>query len=130
MGSHWAHAMSRRTDNLTGARDDMVCRLGAGTPAFHHCGQGAFSQVLLRIQALAFGVAPVFRICSAQGIGESMPESYSTNRALIDLRDKRTDLSVRISLLKDSENPNMGELISLERQLEHLDQRISRHRGP
>jgi len=59
-----------------------------------------------------------------------MPESYSTNRALIDLRDKRTDLSVRISLLKDSENPNMGELISLERQLEHLDQRISRHRGP
>jgi len=59
-----------------------------------------------------------------------MPESYSTDRALIDLRDKRTDLSVQISLLKDSENPSKHELIRLERQLELLDQRISRHRTP
>jgi hypothetical protein len=59
-----------------------------------------------------------------------MPESHSTDRTLIDLRDKRTDLSIKISLLKDSDNPNIGELIGLERQLELLDQRISRHRGP
>jgi hypothetical protein len=59
-----------------------------------------------------------------------MPESHSTDRALIDLRDKRTDLSIQISILKDSEDPNIGELVGLERQLELLDQRISRHRGP
>jgi len=59
-----------------------------------------------------------------------MPQSYSTDRALVDLRDKRTDLSVQISLLKDSESPNMGELVRLERQLEMLDQRISRHGDP
>ena len=73
------------------------------------------------------------RLCplgEVQTYGESMPESNSTDRALIDLRDKRTDLSIRISLLKDSEDPNIGELVSLERQLELLDQRISRHRGP
>jgi hypothetical protein len=57
-----------------------------------------------------------------------MPESHSTDRALIDLRDKRADLSIRISLLKHSESPNIGEVVGLERQLELLDQRIARHR--
>lgn len=57
-----------------------------------------------------------------------MPESHSTDRALIDLRDKRTDLSIRISILKDGDNPNLGEVVGLERQLELLDQRIARHR--
>ena len=59
-----------------------------------------------------------------------MPDSNSTDRALIDLRDKRTDLSIRISLLKDGEDPTTGELVGLERQLELLDQRISKYRGP
>ena len=72
----------------------------------------------------------VLRPCPASAQPEGMPESQSTDRVLIDLRDKRTDLSIRISLLKDSESPNMGELVSLERQLDLLDQRISRHRAP
>src|SRR3954451_18365364 len=80
-------------------------------------------------QPNCFLVAPVFRICSAQSIGETMPEFHSIDRALIDLRDKRTDLSIQISLLKDSEDPNIGELIGLEHRLELLDQRISAHRA-
>ena len=52
----------------------------------------------------------------------------STDRALIDLRDQRTDLSVRISLLKDGDKPDQGELSRLQRDLDLLDRRIATHR--
>jgi hypothetical protein len=52
----------------------------------------------------------------------------STDRALIDLRDQRTDLAVRISLLKDGDKPDQVELSRLERDLDFLDRRIATHR--
>lgn len=53
----------------------------------------------------------------------------TTDRALIDLRDQRTDLAIRISLLKDSDQPDEIVLSRLERQLELLDRRIATHRN-
>lgn len=52
-----------------------------------------------------------------------------TDRALIDLRDKRIDLAIRISLLKDGEEPDQPLLIRLQRDLELLDRRIATHRS-
>ena len=52
----------------------------------------------------------------------------STDRALIDLRDQRTDLAVRISLLKDGDKPDHVELSRLQRDLDLLDRRIATHR--
>ena len=52
----------------------------------------------------------------------------STDRALIDLRDQRTDLAVRISLLKDGDKPDQVELSRLQRDLDLLDRRIATHR--
>ena len=52
-----------------------------------------------------------------------------TDRALIDLRDQRTDLAVRISLLKDSDQPDKNVLFVLQRDLEILDRRIAAHRS-
>ena len=52
----------------------------------------------------------------------------STDRALIDLRDQRTDLAVRISLLKDGDKPDQIELSRLQRDLDLLDRRIATHR--
>ena len=52
----------------------------------------------------------------------------STDRALIDLRDQRTDLAVRISLLKDGDRPDQVELSRLQRDLDLLDRRIATHR--
>lgn len=52
-----------------------------------------------------------------------------TDRVLIDLRDQRTDLAIRISLLKDSEQPDARTLHSLQRDLELLDRRIVTHRS-
>jgi hypothetical protein len=51
-----------------------------------------------------------------------------TDRVLIDLRDQRTDLAIRISLLKDSDHPDSTELFGLQRDLELLDRRIATHR--
>ena len=53
----------------------------------------------------------------------------TTDRALIDLRDQRTDLAIRISLLKDSDQPDEIVLSRLQRQLELLDRRIATHRN-
>ena len=50
-----------------------------------------------------------------------------TDRALIDLRDQRIDLAVKISLLKDSDQPDKNVLIGLQRDLEMLDRRIVAH---
>ena len=52
-----------------------------------------------------------------------------TDRALIDLRDRRTDLSIRISLLKDSEQPDKVAIFGLQRDLELLDRRIATYRS-
>ena len=51
-----------------------------------------------------------------------------TDRALIDLRDRRTDLAIRISLLKDGDQPDQLLLSRLKRDLELLDRRIAAHR--
>lgn len=64
-----------------------------------------------------------------QGIGVNMRTSQSTDRALIDLRDQRTDMSIRISLLKDSDRPDEQLLSRLQRDLELLDRRIASHRS-
>ena len=58
-----------------------------------------------------------------------MRTSETTDRALIDLRDQRTDLAIRISLLKDSDQPDLLLLSRLQRDLELLDRRIATHRS-
>ena len=57
-----------------------------------------------------------------------MPVYESTDRALIDLRDQRADLAIRISLLKDGDLPDKIELFRLQGDLELLDRRIAAHR--
>jgi hypothetical protein len=52
-----------------------------------------------------------------------------SDRALIDLRDRRTDLAIRISLLKDSDRPDEGELFGLQSELALIDRRIASHRS-
>jgi len=52
-----------------------------------------------------------------------------TDRALIDLRDQRIDLAIRISLLKDGDLPDQLLLSRLQRDLELLDRRIATHRS-
>lgn len=64
-----------------------------------------------------------------QSIGVNMRTSETTDRALIDLRDQRTDLAIRISLLKDSDQPDLLLLSRLQRDLELLDRRIATHRS-
>jgi chorismate mutase len=49
------------------------------------------------------------------------------DRALIDLRDQRTDLAIRIGLIKDRDQPDIIELFELRRELELLDHRIAPH---
>lgn len=64
-----------------------------------------------------------------QTIGVNMRTSEPTDRALIDLRDRRTDLAIRISLLKDGDKPDEQLLSRLQRDLELLDRRIATHRS-
>ena len=52
-----------------------------------------------------------------------------TDRVLIDLRDKRTDLAIRISLIKDSEHPDQSIVFTLQGELELLDRRIATFRS-
>ena len=65
----------------------------------------------------------------ADNIGVDMRAYEPTDRVLIDLRDQRTDLAIRISLLKDSEQPDTKVLYGLQRDLELLDRRIVTHRS-
>lgn len=58
-----------------------------------------------------------------------MRTSEPTDRASIDLRDRRTDLAIRISLLKDGDKPDEQLLSRLQRDLELLDRRIATHRS-
>jgi len=57
-----------------------------------------------------------------------MRASEPTDRTLIDLRDRRIDLAIRISLLKDSEHPDTTIVSGLQRELEALDRRIATYR--
>lgn len=53
------------------------------------------------------------------------------DRVLIDLDDQRTDLAIRIGLIKTSDQPDLTELLKLRRELELLDHRIAAHEaGP
>ena len=61
--------------------------------------------------------------------GVKMRTYVPTDRALIDLRDKRTDLAIRISLIKDSELPDQSIVFTLQGELELLDRRIAAFRS-
>ena len=52
-----------------------------------------------------------------------------TDRALIDLRDQRTDIAIRISLLTDSAGADEVQLSRLQRDLELIDRRIASYRN-
>jgi hypothetical protein len=54
-----------------------------------------------------------------------MRASKPINRELIDLRDQRMDLAIRISLLNDSDQPDEAVISSLQRQLDLIDRRIA-----
>jgi hypothetical protein len=54
----------------------------------------------------------------------------TTDRALIDLRDARDDLSIKINILEGSDRIDPAELGTLKRNLGILDQRIARHAKP
>ena len=59
-----------------------------------------------------------------------MPGRVKTDRALIDLREARDDLSVQISLLRDGDRIDPGVLATLQRKLGLLEVRIAEHTGP
>ena len=59
-----------------------------------------------------------------------MPGRVKTDRALIDLREARDDLSVQISLLRDGDRIDPGVLATLQRNLGLLEVRIAEHTGP
>jgi hypothetical protein len=59
-----------------------------------------------------------------------MPGRVKTDRALIDMREARDDLSIRISLLKDGGRIAPGVLSTMQRKLRLLDFRIAEHKGP
>ena len=59
-----------------------------------------------------------------------MRTSDPTDRALIDLRDERTDMAIRVSLLKNSEQPDEQLLFRMQRDLELLDRRIATYKSP
>ena len=57
-----------------------------------------------------------------------MTTRVTTDRALIDLRDARDDLSIKINILEDSDQIDPGEMSTLKRKLGILDDRIASHR--
>jgi len=59
-----------------------------------------------------------------------MPGRVKTDRALIDLRETRDDLSIQISLLKDGDRIDPAALSTLQYKLGLLEIRISEHKGP
>ncbi|MFL6726667.1 MAG: hypothetical protein ACJ8FS_09165 [Sphingomicrobium sp.] len=52
----------------------------------------------------------------------------TTDRALIDLRDARDDLSIEINILEDADQIDPAEMSTLKRKLGILDDRIASHR--
>jgi hypothetical protein len=59
-----------------------------------------------------------------------MPARVKTDRALIDLREARDDLSIQISLLKGGELIDPAALSTLRYKLGLLEIRIAQHQGP
>jgi len=55
-----------------------------------------------------------------------MPKWEPPNRALIDLRDERDDLRVRLSLLEDNRLTTPTELFDLKQGLAVLERRIAK----
>jgi hypothetical protein len=55
-------------------------------------------------------------------------ERVTTDRALIDLRDARDDLTIEINILEDSDGIDPAEMSTLKRKLGILDDRIASHR--
>jgi hypothetical protein len=55
-------------------------------------------------------------------------ERVTTDRALIDLRDARDDLTIEINILEDSDGIDPAEMSKLKRKLGILDDRIASHR--
>ena len=49
------------------------------------------------------------------------------DRSLIDLRDRRDQLSIEISLLKQKDHPDLDAISRMQRDLEFLDSRIATH---
>ena len=58
------------------------------------------------------------------------PGPVETDRTLIDLRDARDDLSIKISILASGDRIDPAEMGTLKRNLDIMDQRIARHRKP
>ena len=58
------------------------------------------------------------------------PGPVETDRTLIDLRDARDDLSIKISILASGDRIDPAEMGTLKRNLDIIDQRIARHRKP
>jgi hypothetical protein len=58
------------------------------------------------------------------------PGPVQTDRTLIDLRDARDDLSIKISILASGDRIDPAEMGTLKRNLSILDERIARHRNP
>jgi hypothetical protein len=54
----------------------------------------------------------------------------TTDRKLIDLRDARDDLSIKISILEDADRIDPAEMGTLKRKLGILDHRIATHGKP
>jgi hypothetical protein len=52
----------------------------------------------------------------------------TTDRALIDLRDARDDLSIEIKILEDLDQIDPAEMSTLRRKLGILNDRIASHR--
>lgn len=59
-----------------------------------------------------------------------MSGRVKTDRALIDLRETRDDLSIQISLLKDGDRIDPAVLSTLQYKLRLLEIRIAEHKGP
>lgn len=59
-----------------------------------------------------------------------MPGRVNTDRALIDLRDARDELSIQISLLKDGDRIDPAVLSTLQYKLGLLEVRIAEHKAP
>ena len=57
-------------------------------------------------------------------------ERMTTDRALIDLRDARDDLSIEINILEDADRIDPAEMDRLKCKLGILDFRIASHRKP
>ena len=55
-----------------------------------------------------------------------MPKTFeATNRSLIDLRDERDDLRIRLSLLQDNRLTTPAELLRLKQEIAVLEKRIA-----